>query len=242
MTPIPIVALDVPDEERALALVQKLGDSCTFYKVGGELFTACGPSVVDAVRRAGKRVFLDLKFHDIPNTVRAASRSAAACGASLITVHAIGGVPMVAAAVEGAGKQCGVLAVTVLTSLDGPALSEAIGRRVESVSDEVWRLSAIAREAGAHGVVCSGQEAGRIAADHGGSLATLVPGVRLGGDSANDQSRVVTPADAARARATYVVLGRTVTAAGDPAEAMAKVLAELGGQLSGSESNYESRP
>ena len=229
MTPIPIVALDVPDEEKALALVRRLGDSCTFYKIGGELFTACGPSVVEAVRREGKRVFLDLKFHDIPNTVRASARSAGSCGASLITVHAIGGVPMVAAAVEGAGEHCGVLAVTVLTSLDGAALSEVLGRGVESVSDEVWRFSAIAREAGAHGVVCSGQEAGRIAADHGGRLATLVPGVRLAGDSANDQSRVVTPADAARAGATYVVLGRTVTAAKNPAEAMSRVLAELGG-------------
>jgi orotidine-5'-phosphate decarboxylase len=228
VSPVPIVALDVPDEERALALIHSLGVSCGFYKIGSELFTAAGPSVVDAVRRLGKRVFLDLKFHDIPNTVRAAARAAASCGASLVTVHAIGGVPMVAAAVEGAGRECGVLAVTVLTSLDGPTLSEAIGRRVESVSDEVWRLSAIAREAGAHGVVCSGQEALRIAEDHGGRLATLVPGVRLAGDSANDQSRVVTPADAARARASYVVLGRTVTAAPDPAEAMSRVLSELG--------------
>jgi orotidine-5'-phosphate decarboxylase len=228
VSPVPIVALDVPDEERALALIHSLGVSCGFYKIGSELFTAAGPSVVDAVRRLGKRVFLDLKFHDIPNTVRAAARAAASCGASLVTVHAIGGVPMVAAAVEGAGRECGVLAVTVLTSLDGPTLSEAIGRRVESVSDEVWRLSAIAREAGAHGVVCSGQEALRIAEDHGGRLATLVPGVRLAGDPANDQSRVVTPADAARARASYVVLGRTVTAAPDPAEAMSRVLSELG--------------
>lgn len=227
MSAVPIVALDVPDESRALALVERLGDSCDFYKVGGELFTACGPSIVSAVRREGKRVFLDLKFHDIPNTVRASARAAADAGASLITVHALGGVAMVSGAVEGAGAHCGVLAVTVLTSLDGPAFSEAIGHRVESVSDEVWRLSAIAREAGAHGVVCSGKEAARIAADHGGRLATLVPGVRLAGDSANDQSRVVTPADAARADATYVVLGRTVTAAVDPVQAMRRVLAEL---------------
>ena len=238
MTPIPIVALDVPDEQRALALVQRLGGACDFYKIGGELFTACGPSVVDAVRGAGKRVFLDLKFHDIPNTVRAASRSAAASGASLITVHAVGGQSMVEAAVEGAGSQCGVLAVTVLTSMDGRALSEAIGRRVESVSDEVARLALIAEGAGAHGVVCSGQEAARVVADHAGRLATLVPGVRLQGDSAQDQSRVVTPRDAAQAGATYVVLGRTVTAAGDPVEAMRLVNAALSttrGQTPGSD-------
>ena len=227
MNPIPIVALDVPDEQRALALVQRLGEACDFYKIGGELFTACGPSVVDAVRRKDKRVFLDLKFHDIPNTVRAASRSAALNGASLITVHATGGEAMVRAAVEGAGDDCGVLAVTVLTSMDGRALSEAIGRRVESVSDEVSRLAMIAEAAGAHGVVCSGQEASRIVAEHAGRLATLVPGVRLRGDGAHDQSRVVTPRDAALAGATYVVLGRTVTSAADPVDAMRRVNAEL---------------
>jgi orotidine-5'-phosphate decarboxylase len=229
MNPIPIVALDVPDEQTALALVRRLGDACDFYKIGSELFTACGPSVVDAVRREGKRVFLDLKFHDIPNTVRAASRSAATCGAALITVHAIGGQSMVQAAVEGAGSQCAVLAVTVLTSMDGRALSEAIGRRVESLPDEVARLAVIAEAAGARGVVCSGQECARIVADHSGRLATLVPGVRLRGDAAQDQSRVVTPRDAAQAGATYVVLGRTVTAAADPVDAMGRVIAELSG-------------
>jgi orotidine-5'-phosphate decarboxylase len=227
VTPVPIVALDVADAEHALALVRRLGTACGFYKVGGELFTACGPSVVEAARKEGKQVFLDLKFHDIPNTVRSAARSAASCGASLVTVHAIGGRAMIAAAVEGAGDDCGVLAVTVLTSLDGSALSEAMGRPVDSVSDEVSRLARVARGAGAHGVVCSGHEAARIAREHQGQLATLVPGVRLSGDSANDQSRVVTPADAARAGATYVVLGRTVTTASDPMAAMRRVLDEL---------------
>ena len=227
MRPVPIVALDVPDERRALALVQRLGDSCGFYKIGGELFTACGPSVVEAVRREGKRVFLDLKFHDIPNTVRAASRSASLNGASLITVHAVGGRAMLEAAVEGAGEQCGVLAVTVLTSMDATALSVSLGRRVDSVSDEVARLADLAAGAGTHGVVCSGQEAARIAADHKGRLATLVPGVRLAGDSAHDQARVVTPADAVRAGASYIVLGRTVTAAPEPEVAMLRVLGDL---------------
>ena len=181
VSPVPIVALDVPDEQSALTLVRRLGDTCDYYKIGGELFTACGPSVVDAVRREGKRVFLDLKFHDIPNTVRASARSAATNGVSLITVHAVGGSSMLVAAVEGAGDQCGVLAVTVLTSMDRQALSDAIGRSVESVSDEVARLATVAVAAGAHGVVCSGQEASRIASDFAGRLATLVPGVRLPG-------------------------------------------------------------
>jgi len=227
MTPIPIVALDVPDEERALALVKRLGASCDFYKIGSELFTAHGPSVVDAVCREGKRVFLDLKFHDIPNTVRAAARSAARCGASLITVHSIGGQAMIAAAVEGAGGDCGVLAVTVLTSLDRDGLSAAYGKPVASVSDEVSRMARVALEGGSRGVVCSGLEAARISAEYGGRLETLVPGVRLAGDSADDQSRVVTPGDASRAGATYVVLGRTVTAASEPADAMLRVVREL---------------
>jgi len=227
VSPMPIVALDVPDAARALSLVRELGEACEFYKVGSELFTATGPSVVDSIRKEGKRIFLDLKFHDIPNTVRSAARSAAVCGASLVTVHAIGGRAMLAAAVEGCGDRCGVLAVTVLTSLGEGALSAAMGRTVSSVSDEVSRLARIAREAGTHGVVCSGYEAARIAEEHEGHLATLVPGIRLAGDSLNDQSRVVTPADAARARATYIVLGRTVTGAPDPAEAMRRILAEL---------------
>ena len=229
VTPVPIVALDVPDAGRALALVKLLGDSCGHYKIGSELFTASGPSVVEAVRSGGKKVFLDLKFHDIPNTVRSGCRSAAACGASLVTVHGVGGREMIEAAVEGAGSDCGVLAVTVLTSLNGPMLAAAMGKAVDSVSDEVSRVAGLARSAGAHGVVCSGLEAGRISTEHGQNLAILVPGVRLPGDSAHDQSRVVTPAAAAAAGATYIVLGRTVTGAEDPRAAMTRVLQELSG-------------
>ena len=134
---------------------------------------------------------------------------------------------MITAAVEGAGDQCGVLAVTVLTSMDAEAYSEATGKAVDSVPDEVSRLGRLAREAGAHGVVCSGHEVAQIRTENSDRLATLVPGVRLEGDSANDQSRVVTPADAARVGATYVVLGRTVTRSSDPVSAMKRVLADL---------------
>ena len=227
MRPVPIVALDVPNTERALALVRLLCNWCAFYKIGGELFTAAGPSVVDAVRNEEKKVFLDLKFHDIPNTVRAAARSAASAGASLITVHAIGGGAMIAAAKEGAGDQCGVLAVTVLTSMDANGYSEALGKPINSVTEEVSRLARLAMHARAHGVVCSGHEVERVREVTADRIATLVPGVRLAGDSANDQSRVVTPGDAARVGATYVVLGRTVTAAADPVAAMELVRAEL---------------
>lgn len=228
---IPIVALDVPGVVDARRLLEVLGDSCDFYKVGGELFTAAGPRVVEEVRRAGKRVFLDLKFFDIPNTVRAAARSAAEIGASLLTVHATGGSTMVEAAVEGAGQECGVLAVTVLTSYSRETLGLALGRAVDSVGAEVLRLAGLARNAGAHGVVCSGHEVAEIRAVHGTALATLVPGVRLSGDAVHDQARVVTPGTAARSGATYVVLGRTVTASSDPLAAMMRVRSEIGDAL-----------
>jgi orotidine-5'-phosphate decarboxylase len=219
--PRAIVALDVPTLAGAAALVERLGDACDFYKVGMELFTAEGPAVVSWLRARGRDVFLDLKFHDIPNTVRAATRSAARLGARLVTVHAYGGSAMLAAAVEGAGPQgadgCGVLAVTVLTSHTAESLGATLGRAVTSAEDEVLRLAATARDAGAHGVVCSGHEAATVRAAFGSALRPLVPGVRLAGGASHDQARVVTPSEAARAGAAYVVLGRTVTAAPDPA-------------------------
>lgn len=228
-----IVALDVPTLAAARVLVDRLGDGCDFYKVGMELFTAEGPAVVAWLRGRGKDVFLDLKYHDIPNTVRGACRSAARLGARLVTVHAYGGAAMLRAAVEGAGAQgdagCGVLAVTVLTSSSAESLGAAIGRPVADVADEVLRLAAVAREAAAHGIVCSGREAAAVRAAFGGALRPLVPGVRLAGSAADDQARVVTPGDAARAGAGYVVLGRTVTAAVDPVTALAAARAELAG-------------
>jgi orotidine-5'-phosphate decarboxylase len=222
-----LVALDVDSGERALALAASLRDVVDGVKVGSRLFTLEGPTLVRRLVDTGARVFLDLKFHDIPNTVRSASRAAAACGASLITVHGIGGAAMIAGAVDGAGADCGVLAVTVLTSLDSEQLSHSLGKPVVSVAEEVSRIAALARSAGAHGVVCSGHESARIVTEHADHLATLVPGVRLPGDTANDQSRVVSPSDAARARASYIILGRTVTAATDPALAMRRVSEEL---------------
>ncbi|HEX9563447.1 MAG TPA: orotidine-5'-phosphate decarboxylase [Gemmatimonadaceae bacterium] len=229
MTAIPIIALDVQDIGRALAIVRDLGDSCGFYKIGSELFTAAGPAAAAAVRAEGKRVFLDLKFHDIPNTVRAGCAAARQAGASLVTVHAWGGERMMAAAVEGAGDDCGVLAVTILTSLDGDELARATGRLDVSVPEEVSRLAGIARRAGVHGVVCSGHEASRLRAEHGPGLALLVPGIRLAAGAAHDQSRIMTPRAAAEAGATYLVLGRAVTEAAEPRRAMLEVLSSLAG-------------
>jgi len=226
---IPIVALDVPESGRALSLVQTLGDRCRFYKIGLELFSSEGPPVVRSVLEEGSDVFLDLKFHDIPNTVRGATRSAAGLGVRLLTVHAGGGRAMLEAAVDGAGDGCGVLAVTVLTSMDAAAQAAAWGRDSLRVHDEVLRLSDVARAAGAHGVVCSGEEASAVRARHGDALRVLVPGIRLPGGDAHDQARVVTPGAAAAAGASYLVLGRAVTAARDPRAAMALVREQLAG-------------
>jgi orotidine-5'-phosphate decarboxylase len=210
-------------------MVRTLGGLCRFYKIGGELFTAAGPAAVAAVRDLGCDVFLDLKFHDIPNTVRAAVRTAAAQGVRLVTVHASGGLAMLEAAVDGAGQgqPCGVVAVTVLTSLTPETLGAAWGRTIADIDREVLRLAALAAEAGAHGVVCSGHEAAAVRARYGDRLVPVVPGVRLEQGPTHDQARVVTPLMARKAGARYVVLGRAVTAAGDPRAAMAAAVEDL---------------
>ena len=227
MTTTPIVALNVASADDAMRVVASLGDRCRFYKIGSELFTAAGPSVVSRVRDGGCDVFLDLKVYDIPNTVRGAARSAAALGVRLLTVHACGGVAMLEAAVEGGGEQLGVLAVTVLTSFDDASLGEASGRSGVRVSEEVARLAGLAARANAHGVVCSGAEASAVRASFGDGLAILVPGIRMAGGAAHDQRRVVSPAEASAAGARYIVVGRAVTAAADPRSAMDAVLADL---------------
>jgi orotidine-5'-phosphate decarboxylase len=224
-----IVALDVPSLGRAADYTAQLGPGCDFVKVGLELFTAEGPAVVRAMRAEGRDVFLDLKLHDIPNTVRAAARAAAATGARLLTVHAAGGQAMLEAAVEGAGERCGVLAVTVLTSLDAPALGRAWGRTVRDVGEEVMRFAEQARAAGAHGIVCAGGEAAAVRGRFGGALALLVPGIRRAGGAAHDQARTVTAAEAVAAGASYLVLGRAVSEAADPAVELRAILTEMGG-------------
>ncbi|MGH7621028.1 MAG: orotidine-5'-phosphate decarboxylase [Gemmatimonadaceae bacterium] len=236
MTARVIVALDVLSAREALSLVSRLGAACDFVKVGSALFTAAGPEIVDRLRARGCDVFLDLKFHDIPNTVRDASLAAARAGARLLSVHASGGQAMIAAALDGVqsaatGDDCSVFAVTVLTSLDAGQLGTVWGRAVMDVPAEVVRLAGIARDAGAHGVVCSGQEAAAVRDRYGDVLALLVPGVRLAGGAVHDQKRVVTPAQAVAAGAHYVVVGRTVTQAQDPADALSQVRAELCGVL-----------
>ena len=225
--PIPIVALDFPRADVALAMVDRLGDTCKFYKVGGELFTAAGPQVVQALRALGNDVFLDLKLHDIPKTVEGAARSAAEIGAKLLTVHATGGREMLAAAVEGAGSRCGVLGVTILTSLDAAMLRTAWGRKTLEVYGEVLRLAGDCASVGAHGVVCSGLEASKIGAKYGDKLKLLVPGIRAAGAKTDDQKRAVTAAEAAKAGANYIVLGRMITQAKDPRSELMAVMRSI---------------
>jgi orotidine-5'-phosphate decarboxylase len=218
-----IVALDVPNAADAGALLTRLGPAADFVKIGSELFTAAGPGVVKLARMDERDVFLDLKWHDIPTTVRNAARSAAKLDVRLVTVHASGGRAMLEAAVEGAGNACGVMAVTVLTSLDAASLGDAWGRPIARVEEEVLRLAELARAAGAHGIVCSGAEAAAVRAAYGNTLRLLVPGIRLPGGDAHDQARAVTPEAALAAGASYLVLGRAVTAATDPRETLTAI-------------------
>lgn len=233
----PIVALDVPDLASAKALVHQLGEHCDFYKVGLELFTAAGPDVVTWLRHEGKRVFVDLKLHDIPNTVQNAARNVARLGASLLTVHASGGPEMVQAAVVGATmgsesngmpETCGILGVTILTSLSGEMVGTHWGRSAVTVQDEVVRLAGLSHQGGAAGIVCSGHEAAAVRAQFGDQLGLLIPGIRLAGGDAHDQRRVMTVESAEEAGARWFILGRAVTAAADPAATIASVRASLG--------------
>lgn len=236
MRPIPILALDTASPDSALSIVKELGDRCRFYKIGGELFTVAGPEIVRRVRRTEADVFLDLKYHDIPNTVRGAVQAAAALGVRLVTVHAVGGSAMIRAAVDAAGDKafCGVLAVTLLTSHAEAEAAALWGRgRDFRVADEVLRLADLAANAGALGVVCSGREAALVKERFGDTLAVLIPGVRLADTATQDQARVVTPAGAAATGAEYVVVGRAVTAAADRRQAMADVLEQLGAAREG---------
>ncbi len=220
--PEAIVALDFASWAAAEPLVNRLGEGCRFYKVGLELFTAEGPAVVRELRERGCDVFLDLKLHDIPTTMRGGARSTAELGVRLLTVHASAGAAGVAAAVEGAGDRCGVLAVTVLTSLNAAQLAASWGRAAADVDvdAEVVRLASIADIAGAHGVVCSGHEVAAVRNRFAGRLECLVPGIRAAGDRSDDQTRIMTPSAVVAAGARYLILGRMVRDAADPCVAM----------------------
>jgi orotidine-5'-phosphate decarboxylase len=220
-----IVALDVPTARQARELAEQVGDSAGIYKVGLQLFIAEGPAVVRDLVSSGKRVFLDLKLHDIPNTVAHAVKSAVALGVSMLTVHASGGPAMLRAAAEAAEADLLLLAVTVLTSMDDRELSEVgVGGRVQ---DQVLRLAELARIAGCGGVVASARESSAIRSALGKGFAIVNPGVRPAGAELNDQRRVATPAEAIRAGATHIVVGRPITQAADPAQAASSIVREI---------------
>ena len=210
-------------------MLDLLGEPPALCKIGLELFTACGPSIVKAVRDRGSEVFLDLKFHDIPNTAAHAVRSAAALGVAMTTLHASGGPVMLEAAAK-AAQDAGrtdllLLAVTVLTSMDSSQLS-ATGVGAAPV-DQVLRLATLASESGIGGIVCSPLEIAPVRAALGNALRIVTPGVRPSWAASGDQKRVMTPADALRSGADWLVIGRPVTAAGNPSEAYARVVSEI---------------
>lgn len=222
-----IVALDVPDATQALTLVDSLNGQCRWFKVGLELYLAAGNSIVEMLKNLGFSVFLDLKLHDIPNTVAGAVRSVAGLGVDLLTVHAGGGPVMLAAAAEAAASSPTapkLLAVTVLTSMDVAQLS-AVGVP-SSPAEQALRLAQVAHAAGIAGIVCSAEEVAQMRQTLPNSLL-VTPGIRPAGAVIGDQKRVATPAAALAAGADYLVVGRPITQAGDPANAAASILQEM---------------
>lgn len=223
-----IVALDVPNAAAALELVNSLERSCRWFKVGMELFTASGPAAIEPIVARGYSVFLDLKFHDIPNTVAGAVRSAAALGVRMVNVHALGGPAMLSAAraaLDGLPDPPQLLAVTVLTSMDADELRAAGVER--SPAEEAEVLARMGIEAGVRGFVCSPQEVARLRALAGPEAVLVVPGIRPAGGDSGDQRRISTPAEALHAGASYLVVGRPITQAADPAEAAEAILEEM---------------
>ena len=223
----PIVALDVASAKAALDIVDSLGDTAGFYKVGLELFTSAGPSVVGELKARRKRVFLDLKLHDIPNTVSGAVTAACELGVDLLTVHVAGGTAMLTAARNASKGETKLLGVTVLTSMLAEELSVAWGRQVADVAGEVVRLGELVKRSGLDGVVASGSDAAALRARFGPDLLLVIPGIRLPGTDRGDQRRVATPSEAAKAGADYLVVGRAVTKTEDPRAALAAVLADI---------------
>jgi len=220
-----IVALDFDSKYKALQAVDHLGADVKLFKVGLELFSACGPEIVTGIIEKGCDVFLDLKFHDIPNTVEKAARAVSGLGAFMFNVHALGGFDMMKRAKGAAGGRSKVIAVTILTSTDENALKKC-GINV-NIEDEVIRLAVLAKEAGLDGVVASAKEAGRIRKELGKDFLIVAPGIRPASAATDDQKRVATPLEAITAGADYIVVGRPITTAPDPAQAARDIIKEL---------------
>jgi orotidine-5'-phosphate decarboxylase len=228
-----IAALDVPGAEAALKLVEEVAPAVGGFKVGSELFTAAGPDIVRRIRERGALVFLDLKFHDIPNTVAKAVAAAVKLDVQMLTVHASGGFGMLKAAEDSAQEAAWrlgrtppfVLGVTVLTSLDTAALRE-IGLDV-NVEYQVRRLATVAVKAGLRGLVCSPQEVGKLKQAMPPNMQLVTPGVRAGAAQADDQKRTLAPREAIHAGASWLVIGRPIYAADNPRAAAEQILDSL---------------
>jgi orotidine-5'-phosphate decarboxylase len=225
-----IVALDVSAREQALQLVKELHDVVGMFKVGSQLFTACGPQIVRDITQSGGRVFLDLKFHDIPNTVTHAATEAAQLGVSMITIHASGGRAMMQSVSKELHTKFGsrrpmLVAVTVLTSLDTRSLFE-LGLEMP-VDEQVHRLALLAQECGIDGVVCSPQEIQLVRRSVSPTFKIVTPGIRMPDQSLNDQQRIATPREAILAGADYIVVGRAVTNDAAPRAAIQQILQSI---------------
>jgi orotidine-5'-phosphate decarboxylase len=223
-----IVPLDVPTPNAARNLINAIAGTVGFFKIGNQLFTAAGPAIVREVLDSGSKVFLDLKYHDIPNTVRHAVESACALGVDMLTVHLSGGRAMCEAAVVGRGLSTTlVLGVTVLTSMTDDALSE-IGFR-GTVQDEVLLLAELAKNVGITGLVASPQELSILKNSYGSLFTTVIPGIRPAWSELGDQKRILTPKQAVDAGADYLVIGRPITASSNPKDAVKRIIDDLAG-------------
>lgn len=221
-----VVALDVPAADDALRLLDRL-PAARWVKVGSVLMTRAGAPLIRTLHGRGLRVFLDLKWHDIPNTVAGAVAAARDEGVAMATVHTLGGSRMLEAAAGAAGPDLALVGVTVLTSHSPEEFGRTLGRPAPDLLSEVVRLAGDARAAGLQGVVCSPQEIGAVRRTLGPDALVVVPGIRRADDPKGDQTRTATPAAAARAGATHLVVGRPVLAAGDPAAAFAAMMGEM---------------
>lgn len=223
-----IIALDLPSAAKALHLVDLLGERVEHYKVGYEIFTRAGPALVRKLHQRGKAVFLDLKFHDIPNSVAHAVEAAAALGVDMLTLHAAGGPGMLAAARKAAGDNGPrLLGVTLLTSFTASDVEQVWAKELRSLREEVSRLAALSADAGLDGVVASAMEAENLKRKHGAGFLVVTPGIRPAGDLAGDQVRTATPAEAVRNGSDFLVVGRPVLEATHPVAATDAILNEL---------------
>jgi len=220
-----IVALDFPSQAKALALVSALSGSVSIYKIGLQLYTTAGPAIAQAVAATGAKVFLDLKLHDIPNTVAKAVAAVGDLGAAMLTVHLSGGSAMLLAAAESKPPHLSLLGVTVLTSANQETLTET-GVAAE-LTDQVMRLADLGKKSGFDGLITSPREVGALRQRLGSDLLLVCPGVRPSWATADDQKRFTTPREAVEAGADYLVIGRPITAAADPPGAVERIVAEL---------------